>query len=218
MARLSLNQLSSYKVVLPISLFVGTALGLWEVRECATLVSGYLASYNYLGAWLIAVLCSIFGLFLLAFRRTGWIGGGFILAGVLSCGTFYAGMAVLLKQDRVAWRHEKMVPFGPDQKASVVIYFRKGVTRQEASDFDRDVLEEPTRRPPGHGLPAFVGVYLRLLPSQANGHEAIALTFLSNAPIDKLNAYLAKIKADERVETVYSNASPDSIHGGSQRP
>lgn len=127
-------------------------------------------------------------------------------------------MTVLLKLDRVAWRHERMVPFGPDQKASAVIYFRKGVTRQQVSEFDSSVLEEPTQKAPGHAHPAFVLVYLRLLPMQANGHEAIALTFSPNTPSDKLNAYLAKIKADNRVENVYLDTSPDSIRADSERP
>jgi hypothetical protein len=120
-------------------------------------------------------------------------------------------MNVLLKEDCVPWVHEQMVPLGPDQKASVVIYFHKGITSKEVSDFDRYILEQPMQRPPGHGHPPFVSVYLRLLPLQANGHEAIALTFSPNAPADQLNAYIAKIKADDRVETLYFNVTPESI-------
>lgn len=211
MARLPVTQILSYKAVLAISVVLGTVLGLWQLREWVALPSGYLAPYSYLAAWFILALCGIFGGFIATFSRTRWIGGGLILAGVLSFGTFYAGMNVLLKQDRVPWLHERMVPLGPDQKASVVIYLRKGITSQEASNFDRYVLEEPMQRPPGHDHPPFVSVYLRLVPRQANGHEAMALTFIPNTPADKLNAYLTKIKADDRVETLFFNVTPNSI-------
>jgi hypothetical protein len=56
--------------------------------------------------------------------------------GLLSCVTFYGAMWVLVKADRVAWRHEPPpVRFGPDQRASLVIYFRKGVTDEDIERF-----------------------------------------------------------------------------------
>jgi hypothetical protein len=207
------------KAVLSMSALVGIALGLWEAKECAATTYGYVASYSYVLAPLLAVSFTILGLLLLIYWRTRWLGGGLIAVGILSCAVFYGGMTVLLKQDRVAWRHEPpMVRFGPDQKASAVIYFRKGITRQQVQDFSSSVLEEPTPQRPGHGYPAFVRVYLHLVPSQANGHEAIALTFSYNTSADKVNAYLAKIKADNRVEKVFLNTSPDSIHLDSEHP
>ena len=126
-------------------------------------------------------------------------------------------MAVLLKEDLVAWRHEQMVSLGPDQKASAVIYFRKEITQQQVEDFNSTVLVGPALPGrDGRDYPTFVSLYLRLLPSQANGHWAIALTFLNNAPPDKVNAYLTTIKADSRVETVFLNTPPNSIHADSK--
>lgn len=68
----------------------------------------------------------------------------------------------------------------------------------------------------GRDFPTFVSMYLSLVPKQANGHWAIAL--LDNAPPDKVKAYLASIKADSRVETVFLNTSPNSIHADSKHP
>jgi len=159
------------------------------------------------------------GLPLLIYWRTRWLGGGLIAAGILSYVTFYAGTAVLLKEDLVAWRHEQMVSIGPDQKASAVIYFRKEITQQQVEDFHSTVLMgPPLPGRDGRDYPTFVSMYLRLIPSQANGHRAIALTFLDNAPPDKVEAYLATIKADSRVETVFLNTSPNSIHADSKHP
>lgn len=61
-----------------------------------------------------------------------------------------------------------------------------------------------------------MSLYLRLLPSQANGHEAIALTFVRDAPPEKVNAYLATIEADSRVEKVFLNIAPNSVPADSK--
>jgi len=202
-----------------LSALVGIALGLWVAKDCAATTSGYLAGYDYGIAFFIAVALCMLGLPLLIYWRTRWLGGGLIAAGILSYATFYDGMAVLLKEDLVAWRHEQMVSIGPDQKASAVIYFRKEITQQQVEDFRSTVLMGPALRGrDGRDYPTFVSMYLRLIPSQANGHWAIALTFLDNAPPDKVEAYLATIKADSRVETVFLNTSPNSIHADSKHP
>lgn len=197
----------------------GIALGLWVAKDCAALTSGYAADYDYAIALFIAVALCILGLPLLIYWRTRWLGAGLIAAGILSLATFYVGMVVLLKEDRVAWRHERMVPLGPDQKASAVIYFRKEVTDRQVEDFDSTVLMSAAPpRHDGRDYPAFVSVYLRLLPSQANGHEAIALTFVRDAPPEKVNAYLATIEADSRVEKVFLNIAPNSVPADSKHP
>jgi hypothetical protein len=199
---------------------VGIGLGMWQAKECAAERFGYIAGYSYAAALLLAIGLSVIGLLLLIYWRTRSVGAGLVAAGILSCAVFYAGMAVLLKEDRVAWRHEPApVSIGPDARASAVIYFRKGITAQQVEDFDSSVLEEPAQ--PGYegrGHPPFVQEYLHLAPSQANGHEAIALTFFDNAPSDKVNAYMATIGADRRVEAVFLDVAPNSIQSVSEHP
>ena len=81
----------------------GIALGLWVAKNCAALTSGYAADYDYAIAFFIAVILCILGLPLLIYWRTRWVGAGLIAAGILSYATFYVGMVILLKEDRVAW-------------------------------------------------------------------------------------------------------------------
>ncbi len=207
------------KCALLTSASIGIALGLEGARECAAITSAYLADYNYASTFVIAIALSMLGLPLLIYWRTRWLGGGLIAAGILSYAMFYGGMAVLLKEDRVAWRHERMISFGPDQKASAVIYFRNGTTGQQVEDFNLSVLMGPALpRHEGRDYPAFVSSYFRLTPMQANGHEGIALNFFNNAPVDEVNAYLATIKVDTRVETVFLGTAPNSIHAESDHP
>lgn len=207
-------QHSLNRIVAVLLAAAGVGLGMWEARQCAAVRFGYAASYSYVTALALAAALFLIGLPLLVYWRTRWVGVGVLVAGILSCASFYAGMAVLLKLDRVAWRHEPPpVHFGPDQRASVVVYFRKGTTNQQIEDFNVSILQADAQpRHKGLDFPAFVSSYLRLLPNQANGHQAIALTFRNDAPPDQVNAYLTKIKNDERVDKIFLGISPESIH------
>jgi hypothetical protein len=191
----------------------GCFLGIWEARSCAKVAFGYIAGYNYAAALFIAAALLIFGLILCIYWRTRLIGIGFIASGILSYAVFLGGMSFLLKRDQVAWRHEPpLVSFGPQQKAAVVIYFRKGTTDQQIEDFVSSVLEEPAEaRHEGRDYPAFVSSYLRLLPSQANGFDGCALNFWQNNPTDEKDLYIAQIRKDQRVARIFLNTSPSSI-------
>jgi hypothetical protein len=194
--------------------FLGILLGLWEAYACASTRFGYAAAYYFGGAWAFAILFCAMALPLLVYWRSRWIGIGFATMGLLSCATFYAGIGILLKADRVAWRHEPpLVRFGPDQKASIVVYFRHGTSDKEIDDFNSSTLQEPAEPShPGRDYPPFVSEYLRLLPNQANGYKAIALTFFEGSSSDQMNAFIDRIKSDKRVLKIFQNRSPAAIH------
>lgn len=200
------------RVVAAVFAAAGIALGLWNAHQCASLTSGYVAVYNYVFAVVAAGGACIAGLLLLIYWRTRWAGIGIIALGVLSCATFYGAMAVLLKYDRAAWLHEPLVRIGPDQKASAVVYFQKGVSSGDIEAFAYSVLKNDAK-PLLHGrdYPNFVSSYLRLAPSQANGFDACALTFFAGARPEEVNAYLGKIGADKRVARIFLNVAPDAI-------
>ena len=197
----------------------GIAFGLWTAHDVSSENSGYAAGYIFDAVFVFGVLALTIGSFLLVYWRTRWFGCGLIAAGTLSYLSLCGGVAVLTKLDRVAWRHEQKVRFGPDQKASAVIYFRKQVTNEQIEDFNRSVLMVPSvRQHDGPDYPAFVSEYLRLLPTQANGYDAVAIGFLDSTAADKVKAYLALIRADYRVERVFLDTAPDAIHIDSKHP
>lgn len=198
--------------VLVLLAVAGSAIGWWQAERWATMISGYAAGYNVGIAFSFAVLFCIIGLILLIYWRTRWLGGGLIALGVLSYATFCFSAVVLSKQDRVAWRHERLRAFGPAQKASAVIYFQKGISDRQVEDYRSSVLEQ------GDRFPSFVSSYLRLSPSQANGNWAIALTFAENAPADKVDSYWVRIRTDPRVARVFANVAPDSLHTSASEP
>jgi hypothetical protein len=195
------------------------AFGVSNAYNAASITSGYAAGYVYAGAFFLSIFIYLLGLLLLIYWRTRWFGWGLIAAGVLSYLSFWGGNAVLTKLDRVAWKHEQMIRFGPEQKSSAVIYFRKEVTNRQIEDFNRSILMLPSvPQHDGPDYPAFVSEYLRLLPMQANGYDAVAIGFFDKSPADKVNAYLAVIKADSRVERVFLDVAPTSIHIDSKHP
>jgi hypothetical protein len=199
---------------------LGVGLGLRVAKQCASISSGYAAAYNYPVVLFITFFFVLFGLPLLVYWRTRWVGCGLMLAGVLNLVAFVGGMRILLMENRLAWRHpQQMVSIGPDQKFSAVIYFKKDVTARQVEDFRTSVLMEPAApRRDGSGFPIFVRQYLRLSPKQANGHEAIALMFSVRTHPDSREAYLAAIESDNRIDAVFLNTSPDSIHADSKSP
>lgn len=185
-------------IVLPV---LGIALGGWEAKDCAAIRFGYAAGYAYAAAIFFAVALCATGLLLLIYWRTRRIGVGLIASGVLSCLTFYGSMAVLLRFDQVAWKHEPPpVAIGPDQRATLVIYFKHGTTGEQIEDFGSSVLTG-----------THYSEYLRLLPDQANGHDAVALTYSNQTRPEQLTSYINHIEHDSRVEKIYRNVAPNAI-------
>jgi hypothetical protein len=200
---------SAHRLVSRIAVFglsaVGIAFGGWQARECAAIRFGYAAGYAYAAAVFWAIAMVGIGLILLVYWRTRGIGVGLVAAGLLSCATFYGGMEILLRLDRVAWQHEPpLVAIGPDQPASLVIYFRAGTTEQQVEEFHSSVLTDTTEQ-------SYVREYLRLVPSQANGHWGVALTFNENTRPEDVKRFIEKIERNYLVEKTYRNIAPTAI-------
>lgn len=184
---------------------IGIALGAWQAKECAPIRFQYVAAYAYAEALFFTIALCVIGLLLLIYWRTRGIGAGLVAAGLLSCAVFYGGMAVLLRLDRVAWQHEPpLVAIGPDQKATVVVYFRHGTTDRQIEEFASALVKDTTEQ-------SLLRDYLRLSPSQANGHQAVALTLSEQASPELITRYVERIERDSRVEKTYRDIAPTAI-------
>ena len=91
-------------------------------------------------------------------------------------------------------------PIGPDVSAHVLIYFVEGTTQEQINGFSKNVLGEP---PPG------VRVFLRV--PAVEGHEGIALTFFTNAPVEQRQQLVTRAKTSPGVYRVFENTAPDSV-------
>ena len=201
-------------------LIAGICFGIWEALDCARIPFGYVASYDFGIAFFLTVCASVLGMLLLIYWRTRSSGMALIVAGIISYATFLGGIYGLKKLDRVAWQHEPpMQRFGPDQQASIVIYYRHGTSQAEINDFIDKVLERPAQpRHDGRDFPEFVSEYMVLIPSQASGYDGSTIGLRSNAAQSETAAYIASIRADPRVARIFLNSAPDSIHLPSDSP
>jgi len=191
---------------------IGVAV--WAALDCARITFGYVASYTFVLVFMLGCLLAIIGTLLMIYWRTRSTGAALLGSGIAMYLVFLGCIAVLKKFDKVAWQHEPpMQSFGPDQPASLVIYYRPGTTEGQIEDFVEHKLENyPSKVHDGPDLPDFVSEYLGLLPSQANGFSGSALTFKSGAHGPAVDSFVAMVKSDPRVDRVFRDTAPDAIH------
>lgn len=105
---------------------------------------------------------------------------------------------------------EKMVPFGPDVPASLVVYYKAGVTDEQIENFLRDELSKP--HPEGRGYYHREGIagLLRVFPP-VQGHEAIAITFSANASQTQREEIKAAVRSSPIVYKVLENVAPADV-------
>jgi len=120
----------------------------------------------------------------------------------------------MTRQNEVAWRRRVLtLSLDVDRKFSVVVYLRKGTTQQQISDFLATVLQQPGQpMHPEPEFPWFVREHLFLPPNLPNGHEAALVNFRDTAPANVTDSYIEKIRSDPRVERLFLNVNPTTIH------
>ena len=192
----------------------GMGFAVWAAIDCAHIAFGYAASYSFAMVFMLARLFVVIGLLLTIYWRTRSTGVALLSTGVAMYLVFLGGIGILKKFDKVAWEHEPRArAIGPNQQASMVIYYRPGTTEQQIEDFVEHKLENyPSKLHDGTDLPDFVTEYLALVPSQANGFDGSALTFKPGARGTAIDSFIAMVQSDPRVARVFRDTAPDAIH------
>jgi len=108
-------------------------------------------------------------------------------------------------------RNGDKVKVGPDAAASLVVYFKLGTTEAQVEKFNQENLSKPRADGRGKCFKFGIGSYLRLIPSQANGHWAIAISFLADATEEERNNLDQVLDGDELVYKVFKNIAPNDI-------
>ena len=188
-----------------------SALGLREGYIGAHMV-GDAAGRSQIAALLAAMAIGLGGLLLGIYWRTRALGFSLVVCGVLSYGVFLGGRAYWAQHGAVAAGSVAgLGSFAPDQKFSLVIYFRPGTTEQQIEDFTQTVLKNPGQpMHPEAEYPWFVTDHVSLKPDLSNGFNGVAVNFRSNAPSSETASYVAKIRSDLRVEKVFADRAPES--------
>ncbi|MDX6499895.1 MAG: hypothetical protein QOG23_3155 [Blastocatellia bacterium] len=117
--------------------------------------------------------------------------------------------ALVFIQSGCPFHKNEMRPIGPEVKASLVIYFKLGITDEQIEDFWHRVLSKPDPQGRGYNHRGGVGDISRI--SSVQGHEGIALTFLSDATNEERETIMRDIKSSPLVYRVLENIAPADV-------
>jgi ketosteroid isomerase-like protein len=107
------------------------------------------------------------------------------------------------------YQKQKIVKFGPDVKANLVIVFKSDVTDAQVEDFRRNVLQIATANEGERKYMSGIRQYLRALPIQ--NHNAIALTFHEGIAQAQRDEIMKRIKSSSLVYKVFENIAPAEV-------
>jgi hypothetical protein len=188
------------------------ALGLREAYSAVQAGDGHAPGAWYQTLFLIAIATCLCGFLLCIYWRTRAVGASLMAAAILGYLAFLGGTAWFSSRDQASW-HQQDAHQNVNQRFSIVVYFRKGAPQAQVNDFIDSVLKVPGQpMHPAPEFPWFVIDYASLTPAQANGFEAVAVKLRDSAPSSATAPYLARIRADQRVDRVFLDIAPQSIH------
>jgi ketosteroid isomerase-like protein len=107
------------------------------------------------------------------------------------------------------YQGEKIVKFGPQVKASLVIVLKSGLKDEEVEAFRRDVLQITSSNEGERKYLAGVSQYLRVPAIEK--HEAIALTFHENISKAERDEVKRRVNSSPLVFKVYEDIAPVDI-------
>ena len=199
---------ASVIVIAGLGFAVGAAI------DCSHVTFGYVASYSFAMIFMLGLVLAFIGLLLMIYGRTRSMGIALFSTGVTVYLVFLGSIGILKKFDKAAWEHEPpMHAIGPNQEASLIIYYRPGTTDRQIQDFVEHKLENyPSKMHDGTDFPDFVTEYLALIPPQANGFDGSALTFKPGVRGTAVDSFVTMVQSDSRVGRIFRDTPPDAIH------
>jgi hypothetical protein len=112
-------------------------------------------------------------------------------------------------QSGCPFHKNEMRPIGPEVKASLVIYFKPGITNQQVEDFWHEVLSKPDPQGRGYYHRAGVGDISRIKSVQ--GHEGVSMSFSPNATDEERKEVERDIRSSPIVYKVLENVAPADV-------
>ena len=198
--------------------FAGVALasiglGFTGAKILANETIGYLAGYTWFGLMVIGVplVLSLFviGAILNYFSKTRWFGALAIMASLLIAASAFTSFKILDAFGQVRYKHEQMIPIGPEVEASLVVYFKHGITHDQIEYFWENVLSYPDPRGRGHAHREGVGMVSR--EAAVEGHEGVAINFRGNATEAQRDQIKRDVSASPIVFRVLENVAPADV-------
>jgi hypothetical protein len=172
------------------------------IHSYDTAPGGYAAGYAIGGAFSLCGLAIILGLAFLVFPQTRNVGVATLISGVLLPCVFFEGIHVSESKGWISWANEpKQVVFGPDVRASEVVYYNLGVTEAQMENFERGFFDSNP----------YATYFVRLSSLQAHGHDGFAIGLspsLSKARREQIRSELVR---SPLIFQVYHDVVPKDI-------
>jgi hypothetical protein len=106
-------------------------------------------------------------------------------------------------------REPPMRSVGPEVKASLVIYFKSGVSNEQVNAFWEEVLSRPHPSGKGYYHRNGVGDIGRIAPVQ--GHEGISMSFFPNATKEEREEVTRDIRSSPIIYKILENVAPADV-------
>ena len=139
----------------------------------------------------------------------GWFSSTFRFLDVWVKGKGWRSVASNAEEIIQTYQGQKIVKFGPQVKASLVIVLKSGLTDEEVEAFRRDVLQITSSNEGERKYLAGVSQYLRVPAIEQ--HEAIALTFQEDISKAEREEVMRRVSSSPLVFKVYEDIAPADI-------
>ena len=107
------------------------------------------------------------------------------------------------------YQKQKIVKFGPEVQASLVVVFKSNITDGQIESFRHDVLQVTTSNEGGRRYLLGIREYLRV--PQIQNHDAVALTFHDDITKGQREEIIKRIKSSPIVYKVFEDIAPAEV-------
>ena len=104
---------------------------------------------------------------------------------------------------------DDIIRMGPDERADLVLFFKKGTDWKEILEFNRSVIGIPNES--GSGFQSLPGM-MSAIKIQIYGFEGEAINFKPNATDEEKTFLKKRVEASPLVYKVYENVIPEAIN------
>jgi len=181
--------------------FVGIAMAV----SALTAPHGYAAGVMFAAAWMFAILIvssSAALLILPGTRRTALVGG---LSGTMLLGCFYLTVFLGTALDLANWDN-RMVRFGPEIPADLVIVFSTEVSSDQIEDFWEHTLSTETEE--GRDLKEGIQSVIKISVGE---EPALAVSFYSSATREQKETIRRDAAQSSIVRAIFADVAPNDI-------
>lgn len=104
---------------------------------------------------------------------------------------------------------DDIIRMGPNERADLVLFFKKGTDWKEILEFNRSVIGIPNET--GSGFQSLPGMMSKI-KIQIYGFEGEAINFKPNAKDEEKDFLKKRVEASPLVHKVYENVIPEAIN------